>query len=58
MITAQRFKKQIFLSIDISTAHSTGLKAPLISMALEKRVGTVLRGLEAAVQLDDTQSTA
>jgi proteasome assembly chaperone 4 len=43
---AQRFKKQIFVSIDLNPGHITGGKGPTVALAVEKAIMRVLVALE------------
>ncbi|KAG8803059.1 hypothetical protein FRC17_006284 [Serendipita sp. 399] len=43
---AQRFGKQIFVSIDISPAFSVGGNGPMLALAIEKAIVTALKSIE------------
>lgn len=43
---AQRFKKQMFVSIDISASQKIGGKGPMVALAVEKAVIVSLKALE------------
>ena len=45
MHAAQRFKAQIYLSVDLNPSHVTGGRGPSVALAVERAVLDVLKEL-------------
>ena len=43
---AQRFKRQIFVSVDVSVSQKTGGKNPIVALAVEKAIVASLKALD------------